>query len=64
VTATDPSQLTVVGPGEGRSGFLRSIGVEFKLWRPCPSAFGRRGAVAGGPHLDNHQVARVYDGES
>jgi quercetin dioxygenase-like cupin family protein len=32
VTATDPSQLTVVGPGEGRSGFLRSIGVEFKLW--------------------------------
>jgi mannose-6-phosphate isomerase-like protein (cupin superfamily) len=32
VTATDPPPLTVVRPGEGRSGFLGSIGVEFKLW--------------------------------
>jgi len=32
MTATDPPPLTVVRPGEGRSGFLGSIGVEFKLW--------------------------------
>jgi len=32
VAATDPPPLAVVRPGEGRSGWLGSIGVEFKLW--------------------------------
>ena len=32
MTTSDPPSLTVVRPGEGRSGFLGSIGVHFKLW--------------------------------
>jgi len=32
VTTPDPSPLTIVRPGEGRSGLLGSIGVDFKLW--------------------------------
>jgi mannose-6-phosphate isomerase-like protein (cupin superfamily) len=32
MTATEPPPLTVVQPGEGGSGDLGSIGVEFKLW--------------------------------
>ena len=32
MTTTDPPPLTVVRPGEGRSGELGSIGVDFKLW--------------------------------
>src|SRR3954454_6796192 len=32
MTATEHSPLTVVQPGEGGSGDLGSIGVEFKLW--------------------------------
>src|SRR3954471_16306287 len=32
MTGTPPPPLTVVHPGEGRSGFLGTIGVEFKLW--------------------------------
>jgi len=32
VTTTNPPPLTVVQPGEGRSGQLGSIGVDFKLW--------------------------------
>ncbi len=32
MTTTDPPPLTVVRPGEGRSGRLGSIGVDFKLW--------------------------------
>ncbi len=29
---TDPPPLTVVQPGQGRTGTLGSIGVDFKLW--------------------------------
>ena len=29
---TDPPPLTIVQPGEGSSGTLGSIGVDFKLW--------------------------------
>jgi quercetin dioxygenase-like cupin family protein len=32
VTTTDPPPLTIVQPGEGGSGTLGSIGVDFKLW--------------------------------
>nr|WP_042178391.1 cupin domain-containing protein [Kibdelosporangium sp. MJ126-NF4]CEL13156.1 Uncharacterized conserved protein, contains double-stranded beta-helix domain [Kibdelosporangium sp. MJ126-NF4]CTQ98844.1 Uncharacterized conserved protein, contains double-stranded beta-helix domain [Kibdelosporangium sp. MJ126-NF4] len=32
MASIDPPPLTVVRPGEGRTGQLRSIGVEFKLW--------------------------------
>ena len=32
MSMTDPPALTVVPPGGGRSGFLGSIGVVFKLW--------------------------------
>ena len=32
MATTTPPPLTVVRPGEGRSGDLGSIGVEFKLW--------------------------------
>jgi quercetin dioxygenase-like cupin family protein len=32
MTIEEPPRLTVVGPGEGRSGTLGSIGVQFKLW--------------------------------
>jgi quercetin dioxygenase-like cupin family protein len=32
VTVEEPAPLTVVRPGEGRSGQLGSIGVQFKLW--------------------------------
>jgi quercetin dioxygenase-like cupin family protein len=32
VTVEEPPPLTVVRPGEGRSGQLGSIGVQFKLW--------------------------------
>jgi quercetin dioxygenase-like cupin family protein len=32
MTMTDPPPLTVVQPGEGRTGTLGSIGVDFKLW--------------------------------
>ncbi|MGX7678353.1 cupin domain-containing protein [Jatrophihabitans sp. DSM 45814] len=32
MTMTSPPPLTVVQPGEGHSGDLGSIGVEFKLW--------------------------------
>ncbi len=32
MTAVDPPPLTVVRPGEGRSEWLGSIGVDFKLW--------------------------------
>jgi len=32
VTTDEPPRLTVVHPGEGRSGLLGSIGVQFKLW--------------------------------
>src|SRR5687767_6843210 len=30
--STEAPRLTVVQPGEGRAGFLGSIGVVFKLW--------------------------------
>jgi quercetin dioxygenase-like cupin family protein len=29
-----PPPLTIVQPGQGKSGFLGSIGVDFKLWGP------------------------------
>ena len=32
MTTTDPPPLTIVQPGEGSSGTLGSIGVDFKLW--------------------------------
>jgi len=32
MTSSDPPALTIVQPGEGRSGQLGSIGVDFKLW--------------------------------
>ena len=32
MSSTDPPAVTVVPPGDGRSGFLGSIGVVFKLW--------------------------------
>lgn len=32
MTAPDPPPLTIVRPGEGLSGELGSIGVDFKLW--------------------------------
>jgi len=32
MTTTSPPPLTVVQPGEGQTGELGSIGVEFKLW--------------------------------
>ena len=32
MTIEEPPPLTVVRPGEGRSGALGSIGVQFKLW--------------------------------
>ena len=32
MSLTDPPPLTVVQPGEGRTGTLGSIGVDFKLW--------------------------------
>jgi quercetin dioxygenase-like cupin family protein len=32
MTAIDPPPLTVVQPGEGRTGELGVIGVQFKLW--------------------------------
>ena len=32
MTSSDPPPLTIVQPGEGRSGQLGSIGVDFKLW--------------------------------
>ncbi len=32
MTTTNPPPLTIVRPGEGRSGQLGSIGVDFKLW--------------------------------
>ena len=32
MTTTDPPPLTIVQPGEGGSGTLGSIGVDFKLW--------------------------------
>jgi len=32
VTTADPPPLTIVQPGEGGSGTLGSIGVDFKLW--------------------------------
>jgi quercetin dioxygenase-like cupin family protein len=32
MTTTSPPPLTVVRPGEGQSGDLGSIGVDFKLW--------------------------------
>ncbi|MCW6004797.1 cupin domain-containing protein [Micromonospora sp. CPCC 205371] len=32
MTREEPPPLTVVRPGEGRSGLLGSIGVQFKLW--------------------------------
>lgn len=32
MATTSPPPLTIVQPGEGQSGFLGSIGVDFKLW--------------------------------
>src|SRR3954469_12244950 len=32
MTTSDPPPLTIVQPGEGSSGTLGSIGVDFKLW--------------------------------
>ena len=32
MTISDPPPLTIVQPGEGRSGQLGSIGVDFKFW--------------------------------
>src|SRR5580765_2814493 len=32
MTTTSPPPLTVLQPGEGPSGYLGSIGVQFKLW--------------------------------
>jgi quercetin dioxygenase-like cupin family protein len=35
MTRTNPPPLTVVRPGEGETGQLGSIGVDFKLWGPA-----------------------------
>jgi len=46
LTTTDPPPLTIVQPGEGSSGTLGSIGVDFKLW----ANRYRRRSLRGGRH--------------